>query len=72
MSVVRQMRGGRENDPRFGSRMSGTGNYARLIEQRFELACRKYGLNDHGAARRRSELDCSRFRPPRGGQMTLF
>ena len=25
MSIVRQMRGGRDNDPRFGTRMSGTG-----------------------------------------------
>ncbi|TAK82984.1 MAG: PA0069 family radical SAM protein [Betaproteobacteria bacterium] len=72
VSIVRQIRGGRDNDPRFGTRMSGTGNYAELIERRFELACRKFGLNDHGAARCRAELDCSRFRPPRGGQLNLF
>ncbi|OGA60545.1 MAG: DNA repair photolyase [Betaproteobacteria bacterium RIFCSPLOWO2_12_FULL_65_14] len=72
ISILRQVRGGRDNDPRFGTRMTGTGNYAELIERRFELACRKYGLNGHGGARPRAELDCSRFRPPRGGQMTLF
>jgi len=73
ISIVRQVRGGRDNDPRFGTRMSGTGNYAELIEKRFDLACRRYGLNDHGAARQPAGLDCSRFRPPaRSGQMTLF
>ena len=73
MSIVRQMRGGKENDPNFGSRMSGTGNYAELIEKRFDIACRRHGLNGHGAGRNPPELDCSRFRPPsRHGQMTLF
>jgi DNA repair photolyase len=73
ISIVRQMRGGRDNDPSFGSRMTGTGNYAELIEKRFDIACRRYGLNGHGAPRRRPELDCTRFRPPsRGGQMALF
>lgn len=35
MSLVQQMRGGRDNDPRFGSRMRGEGEYARLIAHRF-------------------------------------
>ena len=69
ISIVRQMRGGRDNDPNFGSRMTGSGHYAELMEKRFDIACRKFGLNE----RRRAELDCTRFRPPRlGGQMTLF
>ncbi|HZM35843.1 MAG TPA: PA0069 family radical SAM protein [Burkholderiales bacterium] len=73
MSIVRQMRGGRDNDPSFGRRMTGTGNYAELIEKRFEIACRRHGLNGHGAGRKPPELDCTRFRPPsRHGQMTLF
>ena len=73
ISIVRQMRGGKDNDPSFGSRMTGTGNYAELIEKRFDIACRRHGLNGHGAGRDRPELDCSRFRPPsRHGQMTLF
>ena len=73
ISIVRQMRGGKDNDPSFGSRMTGTGNYAELIEKRFDIACRRHGLNGHGAGRNPPELDCSRFRPPsRHGQMTLF
>ncbi len=71
MSVVRELRGGRDNDPRFGSRMTGTGHYAELIEKRFRLACRRYGLDKE----RRGEkpLDCTRFKPPpRGGQLALF
>ena len=74
ISIVHQMRGGRDNDPRFGTRMSGTGNFAELIAKRFEIACRKYRLNEHGAGRRRAELDCSLFRPPAAnpGQFTLF
>ena len=73
MSIVRQMRGGRENDPSFGTRMSGTGMFAELIEKRFEIACRRHGLNGHGAPRQRAELDCSRFRrPSQGGQIPLF
>ena len=77
ISIVRQMRGGRENDPRFGARMSGTGMFAELIAKRFELACRRLGLNEegggHGAGRGPAELDCSRFRPPAApGQIPLF
>src|SRR5713101_8005036 len=70
ISIVRQMRGGRENDPDFGTRMSGTGKFAELVEKRFEIACRRFGLNAHGAGREPPGLDCSRFRPPAaGGQM---
>jgi DNA repair photolyase len=69
MSIVRQMRGGRENDPNFGTRMSGTGNYAELMEKRFAIACKRYGVN----VRETADLDCSRFRPPSPeGQLKLF
>jgi DNA repair photolyase len=74
MSLVHQLRDGRDNDPRFGTRMTGTGNYAELVARRFELACRKNGLNGEarGQAPRR-ELDCGRFRRPNpAGQMALF
>ena len=74
ISIVRQVRGGRENDPRFGSRMSGSGNFADLIQRRFEIACRRLGLNseeNHMASR--DGLDCTRFTPPSpAGQMKLF
>jgi DNA repair photolyase len=74
MSLIRQSRGGRENDPRFGERMSGSGNFVALLSKRFDLACRKYGLNseeNHMASR--GGLDCTQFRPPsQAGQMHLF
>jgi DNA repair photolyase len=44
MNLVRDMRGGRENDPRFGTRMSGQGPYAFSIKRRFELATARLGL----------------------------
>jgi DNA repair photolyase len=74
ISIVKQSRGGRENDPNFGSRMTGSGNFVDLIGKRFGLACRRLGLNsedNHMASR--NGLDCSLFRPPSpGGQMQLL
>jgi DNA repair photolyase len=71
MSVVRQVRGGRDNDAQFGSRMRGEGAFAQLIGQRFELACRRLGLN-----RERTTMDTSLFRPPKSSagtsQLPLF
>jgi DNA repair photolyase len=69
MSRIHQMRGGRDNDPNFGSRMTGQGLFAQLLRQRFDKACRRFGLEgDPGF-----ELDCTRFVPPeRGGQARLF
>ncbi len=65
----RQMRGGRENAPRFGARMSGEGIFAELQEQRFRLACARHGLNLHG----RNQLDTTRFKlPAETGQLSLF
>jgi DNA repair photolyase len=73
ISIVRQMRGGKDNDPRFGERMRGTGNFAELISKRFAIACRRLGLNGHGGGRRLPDLDCSLFSPPSpAGQMKLF
>jgi DNA repair photolyase len=60
MSLVQDIRGGRDNDPRFGARMHGEGNFADLIRKRFRLACKRLGLN----AERDVPLDTSRFRPP--------
>ncbi len=61
MSLIRQMRGGRDNDPRFGSRMRGEGEFAELIRQRFALACRRHGI----ARGRDIVLDTQQFAPPR-------
>jgi DNA repair photolyase len=44
MSLVRQMRGGRDYDPQFGSRMRGEGQFATLLGQRFRLAHRRLGF----------------------------
>lgn len=65
MALLQDVRGGRFNDPRFGTRMRGTGNLAELIARRFALACRRAGLNV-GERDRHSAFtfDCSRFRPP--------
>ena len=61
MSLIRQMRGGREYDARFGARMRGEGPYADLIRQRFALACRKHGLRRS----RELSLETTLFVPPR-------
>jgi DNA repair photolyase len=68
MSIVRAMRGGRDNDPNFHSRMNPQGVWADLIRARFRVACRKAGIG-----KSRFQLDCSRFRPPEvGGQLRLL
>jgi DNA repair photolyase len=60
MARVREMRGGRENDARFGHRMTGQGVWAELLRQRFETATLRLKLN-----RDRIELDLAQFRRPR-------
>ena len=45
MSLVRDARGGRDNDPNFGTRMRGTGAYAELLRSRFKVATRRLGLD---------------------------
>lgn len=69
MARVREMRGGRDNDARFGSRMRGQGIWAELLRQRFDKACVRLGLN-----RNRIELDLTRFRRPAApsAQASLF
>jgi DNA repair photolyase len=69
MSLVQQVRGGRDYDAAFGTRMRGTGTFAELIEKRFDLASRRLGLK-----RDRVPLDRSRFTPPKANaaQQELF
>jgi DNA repair photolyase len=69
ISRVMQLRGGRLNDPEFGSRMTGQGVDAQLIARRFRLACQRLGLN-----RNDWSLDLSQFRVPAkpSPQLTLF
>ncbi len=67
LSRIRALRGGQLNDPRFGTRMKGTGVFAEQIHAMFELSRRRAGLD--GPA---PELDTSAFRRPRGSQLELF
>ncbi|MET0518208.1 MAG: PA0069 family radical SAM protein [Burkholderiaceae bacterium] len=59
MARLREMRGGRDNDARFGSRMSGEGLWAELMRQRLRKASQRLGLS-----RERRAVDLSQFRPP--------
>ena len=63
---VREIRGGRLNDPDFGSRLRGQGEYAQHLDRLFEVTCRKVGLNAS-----RPQLSVETFRRP-GSQMDLF
>ena len=69
LSLVRQTRRGAMYDSRWGQRAVGSGPYADLLNQRFKLALKKYGLD-----KRSLNLDSSQFqRPPRAGdQLDLF
>jgi DNA repair photolyase len=60
MTLIRDMRGGRDYDSTFGTRMRGTGPYAQLLGKRFQLACRRLELNREP----RIALDTGQFRPP--------
>ena len=69
MSIVRSVRGGRDNDPQFGSRMKPAGTWAELFRRRFHIAALRHGL----IAERDLPLDCSEFRAPScDGQLRLF
>lgn len=64
---LRDCRGGRDYDSRFGRRMCGEGGFADLLARRFRLARRRLGFP--GAP----PLDCGRFRVPgRPAQLDLF
>jgi DNA repair photolyase len=69
ISLVRDLHGGKDYDATFGKRQTGSGPYAWSVGRRFELACRRIGLN-----RRRSRLTTSLFKPPsrKGSQLDLF
>jgi DNA repair photolyase len=74
MSLVRQMRGGKDYDSKFGTRMRGTGPIADLIERRFKIACKRLGLNTDRVDQR---MQASAAPPPKpqpafDPQMSLF
>jgi DNA repair photolyase len=63
MSRVQEMRGGKDNDASFGSRMVGEGLFAELLKQRFVKACNRFELNT-GGRRAVADLNASEFRVP--------
>ena len=69
MATIQSIRGGRDNDGNFFTRMKGEGPWAELLRTRFEIALRKAGLG-----RERLSLRTDLFRPPvlPGQQMSLF
>jgi DNA repair photolyase len=67
MHIINEIRGGRDNDPDFGSRMRGRGPWYDLMLARFRRARRKYGLEGE-----RIVLRADLFRPPQGSQGRLF
>ena len=69
MSLVRQMRGGKDYDSQWNVRMRGTGPYAEMIARRFQMATKRLGLNPPA-----KPLDTSQFRRPvrSGDQLTLL
>ncbi len=70
MSLIQDMRGGRDNDPRFGTRMRGTGPLAELLRGRFKIACKRLNLN---SGSREIPQHTHLFRPPlrEGSQLQL-
>jgi len=70
MNLLRAIRGGKDYDAEYGKRMRGDGPYAWQIGRRFEVACKKLGLNEV-----KRTLDSSQFTPPAPeveNQLTLF
>ena len=71
MARLRDMRGGKDNDSQFGTRMTGQGVWAQLLRQRFNKATRRLGLNCE-----REGLDLTQFQRPsnagEGRQASLF
>ena len=59
LSLVRETRGGALYDSAWGKRMRGEGPYAKLLADRFKLACRRFALD-----RSEGELSTDFFRPP--------
>jgi DNA repair photolyase len=67
LNRIRDIRGGRLNDPNFRTRMEGSGAYAEHLSELFEMSCRRAGLNS-----KRPALSASAFRRPGPSQLTLF
>ncbi|MEZ5744818.1 MAG: PA0069 family radical SAM protein [Sphingomonadaceae bacterium] len=69
MAIIRSIRGGRDNDPEFISRMRPSGVWAELFRTRFRLACKRHGIERN----RQIALDLTQFRrPDLTGQLSLL
>ncbi|MCF8708025.1 PA0069 family radical SAM protein [Rhizorhapis sp. SPR117] len=68
MAIIQDLRGGRDNDPRYRMRMRGQGVWADLMRTRFAKTCARLGLNQSGRQKLRTDL----FRPPEGDQPRLL
>jgi DNA repair photolyase len=68
MARIRDMRGGREYDSTYGTRMSGEGEYAQLLARRYKVAVQRLGFGD----REYQKLDTGKFQAPGGAQRSLF
>jgi DNA repair photolyase len=67
MATIQSLRGGRDNDPNFRTRMRGQGPWAELLRTRFRIAAKRFGLDQPFPPLRRDL-----FRPPAGDQGELF
>ncbi len=69
MSLIRQMRGGKDYDSQWHTRMKGTGPYAEMIARRFHMAVKRLGLN-----KETKPLLLGKFKPPprAGDQLSLL
>ena len=67
MALIREARGGRDNDGRYFSRFQPRGAYAAMIRARFEAACRRHSLG-----RDRLDLRTDLFRRPGPEQLSLL
>jgi DNA repair photolyase len=68
-TLIRQMRGGKDYDSKWGERMTGSGPYAWMIGRRVETACERLGLN-----KTKARLTTDHFKPPfpQARQLDLF
>jgi len=67
LARVREVRGGRINDPGFHTRMRGAGTYADQLHELFRLACRRAGLSSE-----QIPLSTAAFRRPPEPQLALW
>ena len=72
MSLLSQSRNGRANDSQFGTRMTGTGVHAKLLSQRFRLACKKMGLAQADPGEFRLNVDGFSHPAQVGDQLALL